>query len=58
MDPIERPRAYLEAVAVGLSLASPMELPAILREIARNVNVLADEADRKLLAEISEPDDY
>lgn len=57
MTPLERPRAYLEAIVAGLPLAIPAELPSILREVARNLNVLADEAERSMLV-VDEPDDY
>ena len=48
MTPIERPAAYLEAVSAGIRQAGRAELPIVLREIARNLNVLADEAERYL----------
>jgi hypothetical protein len=46
ITPLTRPREYLEAVAVGIKLAEPSEIPSIIREIARNLNTLADAAER------------
>jgi hypothetical protein len=48
LTPLTRPRAYLEAVTAGLAVAPPQELPGILREIARNLGVLAQEAEKEL----------
>ena len=56
--PLHEPaRAYLEAVAIGLTIAIPAQLPSILREVARNVAVLAQEAENALMV-TEEPDDY
>ena len=55
---LERSKAYLRAVAEGLGKHStPAELPCCLREIASNVNSLADTAERHLML-VEEPDDY
>ena len=53
----EPARAYLEAVAVGVTVAIPAELPSVLREVARNLCSLADRAERELMI-VEEPDDY
>lgn len=57
LTPITRPHAYLEAILAGLPKAVPMELPGILREVARNLEALANDAER-YLTQVEEPDDY
>lgn len=50
MSPLSRPQEYLEVVAAGIKIAEPRELPEILREIARNLEVLANEAEFHIAA--------
>jgi len=40
--------AYLEAVSIGILKSTPDELPSRLREIARNLQALAENAAREL----------
>jgi hypothetical protein len=55
---LTRPKEYLLAAAEGLGKQStPAALPACLREIARNLDVLAAEAER-FLNTVEEPDDF
>lgn len=57
LTPLTRPKEYLESVVAGLQVAIPAEIPLILREVARNLEALARDADR-YLKQVDEPDDY
>ena len=50
MSELERAKGYIAAAAEGLCKHSGLEmLPLCLREIARNINSLADTAERQML---------
>ncbi len=49
MSELERAKGYIAAAAEGLGKHSvPTDLPLCLREIARNINSLADTAERQI----------
>jgi hypothetical protein len=57
MTRVAEASSYLEAVSVGIRQSTPAELPQRLHEIARNLDVLAADAEREL-QRIPEITDY